>query len=292
MRTVQTSNQRVVFIMGNKESILYHYTDFSALDGILSNSELRLNNVLNMNDASEMLLFMSGLCKAVLERFQAEDDLERARWTVKVFSEEKKKEFVYSAYAACFSSYRDDAAQWERYANRGRGVCIAFRENLLRKMTVEPLSLQTVFYQDDVSEHELVDTLYELIRHNELPLQMTSGVRETLNHAWTASAAFKHPSFASEKEVRLVVSPFEQGFFDVKPRYHITKERIKKYYPVDLRKMCSQANIRLEDVLAELIIGPESTQSVPILQDYLNDHGYRELAGRVTQSACPLRERL
>lgn len=41
-----------------KENILYHYTDFTALDGILSNSELRLNNVLNMNDASEMLLFI------------------------------------------------------------------------------------------------------------------------------------------------------------------------------------------------------------------------------------------
>ncbi|MCD7763970.1 MAG: hypothetical protein LUI14_12410 [Lachnospiraceae bacterium] len=41
--------------------ILYHYTDFGALDGILSNAELRLNNVLNMNDASEMTFFMSSL---------------------------------------------------------------------------------------------------------------------------------------------------------------------------------------------------------------------------------------
>ncbi|MCD8083678.1 MAG: DUF2971 domain-containing protein [Clostridiales bacterium] len=278
--------------MPGKQNILYHYTDFSALDGILSNSELRLNNVLNMNDASEMLFFMNGLCGAVAEKFQAEGDLERAEWIKKVFSEEKEKEFVYSAYAACFSCYRDDAAQWERYANRGRGVCIAFREDLLREITAVPLSLQTVFYQDDMGEHELVDTLHKLIQQNESPLQMTSRIRETLNQAWAASAAFKHPSFVSEKEVRLVVSPFEQGFFDVEPRYHITKERIKKYYPVNLQKMCSLADAGLEDLLAELIIGPESKQSIPILQDYLNDHGYQELAGRVTQSACPLRERL
>ncbi len=278
--------------MRGNQNILYHYTDFSALDGILSNSELRLNNVLNMNDASEMLFFMNGLCRAVSEKLQETGDLERAEWTQKIFSEEKKKEFVYSAYAACFSCYRDDAAQWERYANRGRGVCIAFREDLLRKMTVVPLSLQMVYYEDDVSEHELVEALYQLIRSNESPLCMTDEIREALNHAWAASAAFKHPSFASEKEVRLVVSPFEQGFFDVKPRYHITKERIKKYYPVNLQKMCEMADIRLEDVLAELIVGPESTQSIPILQDYLIDHGYAQLAGRVTQSACPLRERL
>ncbi len=275
-----------------KENSLYHYTDFSALDGILSNSELRLNNVLNMNDASEMLLFMDGLCRAVSEKFRAEGDADREKWTNKTFSEEKEKEFVYSAYAACFSCYRDDAAQWERYANRGRGVCIAFREDLLRRMAVEPLSLETVFYQDNVGEHELVERLYQLIRENGNPLHVTPEIREALNHAWAASAAFKHPSFASEKEVRLVVSPFEQGFFDVKPRYHVSKERIKKYYPVDLQKMCQMAGMRLEDLLPELIVGPESTQSIPILQDYLNDHGYARLAGRVSQSACPLRERL
>ncbi|MCC8163339.1 MAG: DUF2971 domain-containing protein [Lachnospiraceae bacterium] len=276
----------------SEESILYHYTDFSALDGILSNSELRLNNVLNMNDASEMLLFMNGLCRAVSEKFRAEGDAERADWTEKIFSEEKEKEFVYSAYAACFSCYRDDAAQWERYANRGRGVCIAFRGDALHRMAMEPLSLETVFYQDDVGGHELVEALYRKIRQNEKPFLMTSGIRESLNHAWAASAAFKHPSFASENEVRLVVSPFAQGFFDVKPRYHIMKERIKKYYPVDLEKMCQAAGTCLEDVLVELIVGPESTQSIPILQDYLCDHGYGKLAERVTRSACPLRERL
>lgn len=274
------------------KNILYHYTDFVAMDGILSNSELRLNNILNMNDASEMVLFMNGLCKTVSERFQSDGDRERAEWTEKIFSEEKEQEFVYSAYAACFSRYRDDAAQWERYANRGHGVCIAFREDMLRKMAVEPMSLQKVFYQDEIGGHELVETLYQLIRRSESPFHMTREIRETLNHAWAASAAFKHPSFASESEVRMVVSPFEHGFFKVQPRYHITKERIKKYYPVNLQVLCRMADTKLEDVIVELIIGPESTQSVPILQDYLTDLGYAEMAKRVTHSACPLRQRI
>lgn len=278
--------------MSSNINILYHYTDFAALDGILSNSELRLNNILNMNDASEMILFMNGLCKAVSGMFRENGDQERAEWTERIFSEEKEQEFVYSAYAACFSRYRDDAAQWERYANRGHGVCIAFREDLLRKMAIEPLSLQTVFYQDEVGSHELVDNLYQLIDQNECPLKMTQKIRETLNHAWAASAAFKHPSFASENEVRLVVSPFEHGYFDVQPRYHITKERIKKYYPVNIRELCRIADTNLEDVIVELIIGPESTQSVPILQDYLTDLGYTAIAKQITHSACPLRQRI
>ena len=48
--------------------MLYHYTDFTAFDGIIRCAELRLNNILNMNDASEMRLFMNGICKAVIER--------------------------------------------------------------------------------------------------------------------------------------------------------------------------------------------------------------------------------
>ncbi|MCD7833470.1 MAG: DUF2971 domain-containing protein [Lachnospiraceae bacterium] len=276
---------------GRKDT-LYHYTDFGALDGILSNAELRLNNVLNMNDASEMTFFMNSLCKAVAGRFREEGDVNRAKWTEKLFSAEKDKEFVYSAYAACFSCFRDDAAQWERYANHGRGVCIAFRYDLLKKMAVEPLSLQTVFYRDDVGEHELVGILYSLIRSHKAPWDTSPAIRAALNHAWAASAAYKHPSFSSEKEVRLVVSPFEQGFFNVQPRYHISNERIKKYYPVNLQKLCQIADTRIDEAIAELIIGPESTQSVPILQDYLRDMGYEKLAEKVTHSACPLRQKM
>ena len=32
--------------------MLYHYTDFAAFDGIIRCAELRLNNILNMNDAA------------------------------------------------------------------------------------------------------------------------------------------------------------------------------------------------------------------------------------------------
>ncbi len=272
-------------------TVLYHYTDFSALGGILSTAELRLNNILNMNDASEMSLFMNGLCRAVSDRFEQDGDYIKANWTRKLFSVEKEQEFAYSAYAACFSRYRDDAAQWERYANRGKGVCMGFQYDLFKEMVKEPLSLQAVFYQDDMGEHELVQTLYHLIRSSSDPWDMTPELREVMNHAWAASAAFKHPSFACENEVRLVVSPFEKGYFNVQPRYHVARERIKKYYPVDLKRLCKNVGIELEDVITEIIIGPESTQSIPILQDYLKDLGYKKLAERVAHSDCPLRGR-
>lgn len=269
--------------------IFYHYTDFQALDGILRRAQLRVNNVLNMNDAAEMRLFISGLCQAVVKRLLEDGKKDLADEVRELFEEELKKEFFYSAYAACFSFYRDDAAQWERYGNRGRGVCIAFRGELLQKLAEGDLSLQKVFYQDDMTEHSLVDVFYQLAVSGTNLSGDNPEIKHVMNDAWVCSVVYKHPSFSSENEVRLVVYPYEKEYFDVSPCYHVTKERIKKYYPLDLESMCWKIGVGLEDLIAEIIIGPESTQSAWILQDYLRDHGLHELAEHVSLSNCPLR---
>ena len=218
--------------------LFYHYTDFEALDGILRCAQLRVNNVLRMNDSAEMRHFMVRLSRAIVERLEAGGETRRAREVRALFQEELAEE--YSAYAACFSFRRDDAAQWERYGNRGRGVCIAFRGDLLRRMAEGPLSLHTVFYEDDMTGHPMVDRFCRLIRDREALTGGERDIRLAMRDAWACSVAFKHPSFSSEDEVRLVVAPFGQEEFDVQPRYHVTKERVKKYYPLDLRDMCGR----------------------------------------------------
>lgn len=271
----------------NNGNILYHYTDFQAVDGILRCAQLRVNNVLRMNDSAEMRHFMNHLCSAVTDRLQQDGYLSQAQTLQALFHDEIKKE--YSAFAACFSFHRDDAAQWERYGNRGRGICIAFRREYLQRMAKGALSLQTVFYRDDMAGHPMVDVFCQLVRDG-VPLSSENpAVKTAMRDAWACSVSFKHPSFSSEYEMRLVVSPFETRDFDVRPCYHVTKERIKKYYPLDLMSMCEKAGIKLEDLIAEITIGPESTQSMAIFQDYLRDHGLCSLVDRVTLSDCPLR---
>lgn len=53
--------------------------------------------------------------------------------------------------------------------------------------------------------------------------------------------------------------------------------------------MCREIGIGLEDLIAEIIIGPDSTQSKAIFQDYLRDNGLSALVDRVSLSDCPLR---
>lgn len=272
-----------------EDAILYHYTDYQALDGILHEAQLRVNNVLNMNDAAEMRYFMSRLCDAVAGRLENEGEGKRAEEVRELFREALKREFFRPAYAACFSLHRDDAAQWERYGNKGRGVCIAFQGRHLQKMALGALSLQTVFYQEDMTTHNLTGVFYRLVKRKGELAAENPDIQKALNYAWSCSAAFKHPSFLSEREVRLVVSPAVKGYFDMTPCYHISKERIKKYYPLDLAAMCRKAGIGWEELVPEIIIGPESTQSQSILQDYLRDNGIEGLAERVSMSNCPLR---
>ena len=268
-------------------SILYHYTDFQALDGILRCAQLRVNTVLRMNDSAEMRHFMKRLASAIVERLEGEGRRGQARAVQQLFELELKKE--YSAFAACFSFQRDDAAQWERYGNRGRGICIAFQREYLQKIAKGALSLQTVFYQDDMAGHPMVETFCELAGQDGSLSAGNPAVRKAMRDAWACSVSFKHPSFSSEYETRLVVSPFEKEEFGVKACYHVTQERIKKYYPLDLAAMCQEIGVGIEDLVAELIIGPESAQSLAILQDYLEDNGLHALVDRVSLSDCPLR---
>lgn len=270
--------------------MLYHYTDFGAFDGIIRCAELRLNNILNMNDASEMRLFMNGICRAVVEKLDLDGESEKSQQTELFFHKEMAEEFHYSAYAACFSRDRDDASQWERYGNFGRGVCIALHEKLIQRMIGGALALQEVYYQNDMKGHRLVDEFYRAIKETKAFSDNLPTLQALMNDAWVQSAAFKHPSFASEKEFRLVLSPFIPSTFAIEPKYHVTADRIKKYYPLDLNKMCGMLNLHFSDLVGEIIIGPTSSQSIPILQDYLADYGLNFLRDRISLSECPLRK--
>ena len=88
------------------------------------------------------------------------------------------------------------------------------------------------------------------------------------------------------------------GCCDHKPEVVKLKDRTGKEMPVKNHcNFCSStiynasplSLLGLEDLIAEIIIGPESTQSAWILQDYLRDHGLKELAEHVSLSNCPLR---
>ena len=73
--------------------ILYHYTDFQAVDGILRCAQLRVNNVLRMNDSAEMRHFMKRLCSAIAERLERDVNQDQDKQVRALYQEEMKNEY-------------------------------------------------------------------------------------------------------------------------------------------------------------------------------------------------------
>ena len=194
----------------DKKTKLYHYTDFNAMRGIITNGEIWLWNLRRMNDSQEMKYFIKELKIAVRKRLsRAESDCMDS-----LFAENLKDFDSLSSYAACFSEYADDAAQWARYAKNGMGVCIAFNRGLLARIgEAGHAPLCQVNYSSSCDDMEIVRELCQLIQEcaNAGPVTkedpLSERIRDFFNRLVTSSPLFKHPSFISEKEYRLVSLP-------------------------------------------------------------------------------------
>lgn len=176
-----------------------------------------------MNDSQEMEYFIRELKSAVKKQIQP-SFYEKAE---NLFSENLKDFNKLASYAACFSEYKDDAAQWSRYAKNGTGVYIAFDKDLLFKIgNAGHAPLYKVNYSANCDDLENVDDIVDSVLHPEK--YSTEKIHEIFNRLITNSPFFKHLSFSSEKEYRLVSLPYNQTEFLGKPQFYVEENNIKK----------------------------------------------------------------
>ena len=267
---------------------LYHYTDFNAMRGIISNGEIWLWNLRRMNDSQEMQYFIKELKVAVKKQLSAEhyDCME------KLFAENLKDFDKLSSFASCFSEYDDDAAQWTRYAKNGMGVCIAFNKEMLAKIgEAGHAPLCRVNYSRNCDNLEIVKELASLIKESDSGKNgnIAQKIHETFNRLITSSPLFKHPSFISEKEYRLVSLPYNVTEYLGEPHFFVEETNIKKYYILKLRNVCDTLKLNYADLFEEICIGPQARVTKDVLSDYFTSTGMSELCTKIKLSECPLR---
>ena len=272
------------------DTFLYHYTDFIGLDGILTKEGIRLCDIQSMNDKKEMEYFLLRLEDSIKLRFEKNGYEDKIKEVQDIFVNQKNKREQCTAFAACFSELRDDAAQWERYGKNGQGVSIGFNESKLREITNKRARLQPVYYEADVSNHEFVNLFEEIFSYG-LPRKGFETIDGLFDNIYECTMAFKHPSFKAEKEVRLSRVTEKKGTLRGlgERKFLITSTNIKKYYTIDLKKCCRKENIKMDELVTEIIIGPKSMQSIESLKVYLNRNGLDMLENKVKKSDCPLR---
>ena len=112
------------------EARLYHYTSIASLIGIFSTAACILSTILIQNAVSEDIApEKRDICNAFFDKLYSR----------------LKNEYP---FAASFSTLKDNAAQWERYADNAHGACIVFNTSrLLNLFWYSGAWLHEVFYQ-------------------------------------------------------------------------------------------------------------------------------------------------
>ena len=269
----------------NKKSkkFLYHYTKFPAMQNIIENRELWLCNTQFMNDKSEMSHYIKCVEEAVLATDNIEkEDQERIE---KVFKDQLNKIDTHLTYCLSMSKRKDDAAQWERYADNGQGVCIIFGSDKLKQVSSDVASLQEVYYTEDAhkSKHTELFKKYLIEKANETP--ELGSMESAFWNAWVAASAYKHISFKSEKEVRLIVRENLCWKKPLELKYKMENWGVREYYPLKI----ADDNCELKRIIKGIIIGPKANATENIVKRYLKslDPIYEKI--EVIKSQCPLR---
>lgn len=276
--------KNTIKVCGDK---LYHYTSFSVFYNIIINKELWLGNSAMMNDKSEMIDFVRALKNAALEDYP-----EKKREIIQLFEDMTKGIDREYSYVMCFSKLPDNAAQWERYADEAKGVCITFNTDKLGQLFFKTLGyLNEVFYKYDIRKHDAYKLLSEYLYYGKC--EGFASKESWFNNILRTAVKYKHNSFISESECRMIVFPEINLIYPNNPIYRVeyksVRDQIKKVLIVDLDMLSKEEEINLEDIFDGITIGPRSTQNAGILRDFCADYGFNSLAEKIYLSECPLR---
>ena len=134
---------------------------------------------------------------------------------------------------------------------------------------------------------EIVKELANLVNNSKN--YSSQEINEIFNKLISSSPLFKHPSFISEKEYRLVSLPYNVNEYLGQPHFYVEETNIKKYYILNLKNVCKKLGIQYSDLFEEICIGPQARVTKDLLSDYFASNGISELCPKIRLSDCPLR---
>ena len=287
---------------------LYHYTSMDALYSMLKNKELWIGNTVSMNDSSEIKEFYNNFKKCLIK------ELPNKKSSIeKMFKDVNNQIKGKYPFAMSFSPLEDDAAQWERYGDDARGVCIKFKtEELAKQLAVLPFTIDKVNYGVQISDicKGDYDMIYKYFSTNQIFSPLTEKTlkiedddftQEALINLINFAARYKNKGFLSENEYRVFNYSQITSNDDIKKFLYFENEAKQ---PVYIDYSCSGKLIKkfiiirlgilnpkttFNETIDKIIIGPRSQQSRTLLQEYVQYLGYSTFAKHISDSECTLR---
>src|SRR6266404_8983370 len=125
---------------------LSHYTSESALSSIIESEQFRFTSIYHMDDTEELTFGFGVERKLLQEAIASGDELTRMFCEELADAEETKKiKQLFEFYSVSFG-VRDDPKQWEKYADKGRGIALGLAPAFFKPlMTPNPKPEETIF---------------------------------------------------------------------------------------------------------------------------------------------------
>lgn len=220
--------------------VLYHYTGQSGLLGIVENAELWCTKVQYMNDAAEFgraLDMARDRLNALIAAIPDGDAGTSRRIACHAFRKSLAGLEEINLFAACFCEDGDLLSQWRGYAGGGQGYAIGFNSEMLRQATNDKgFKFGKCIYDPDVQQ-KIVEQAIQHCLDDELAVPSRTnwgGHGPLADILFRCGVFFKEPSFAEEKEWRLV-SP-TVVFRDESLAFRSGRSMITPYYRLPILK--------------------------------------------------------
>ena len=256
---------------------LYHYTSLPAFINMIKTHEIWLSNSGGMNDVKETRFFV----ECIEEQLK---DYGRSNFFKCIYEDiENNYQYVLS-----LSTERDDAAQWERYADAAQGVCIVFDVEELVKCLYgySNFMFNRVYYNDDVTNslyYKIIKEYFETGR-----ISTYSSEKALIASLLDAANLQKHPSFKHECEIRITTKE-KSGQNGISVDIKELGGVVKKVVVLKLDMMGAKLGSSFEKTINSVILGPKTRQNILVLKEYLSSNNIKGLLDAVFQSNCPLR---
>jgi hypothetical protein len=275
----------------NQESELYHYTDMSALDAILSSGDMRLTHSLYCNDASEMIHGLTLARDAIKADLQKAVDPKRIAYLQELHTM-SMQEKMDPVYIACFCTSGVKLSQWRAYAGNGTGVHLGFAPGDYSYITgpdcppdIGLMRFWKVFYSD-VTQQKIIRSAINYYPQFEPTASSSDWARWTWEAIQFFVPTFKHDDFKEEEEWRLIFTPSADA--PVPPSFRVARGMLIPYYSLrELTKAASQADRNIP--LKSVCIGPSPNKDLNAVSVEMLLKRYKYDGVSVGKSATPYR---
>ena len=285
------------------DQLLFHYCSSNSFKAIIESGKLRFTDINMLNDSMEhrwgYSIFEEAATRLIKRIGLSENAPTISRDFICLIDNELSKgQLVAHPFVSCLSLDGNSLDQWRKYGDDGQGYAIGFKAADLQSLGIR---LLRVCYDKEKQIKEMMAALVAIYyRSPELAQPLTGEILEDIVLLSTFMSAMKHPSFASEKEIRCMraisLSPIGKNFqFLDRGGVNLNGTAIpgeKVFFTNNSNFFTAHVDIPLslpahQTPIMEVMLGPKSRNNLGNIFLYLGGNGFTEI--KVQTSGIPYR---